>query len=68
MAFRTPERRDHVAERLLCAAQPIRSQVWLTTMGELLNDPLGAIWVRPSDYGESRKCGEAPLERERLSG
>ena len=68
MTFRTPERRDHVAERLLSAAQPIRSQVWLTTMQELLSDPFGAIWVRPADYGALGENGEAPLERLRLSG
>lgn len=68
MVFRTSERRDHVAERLLRAAQPIRSQVWLTTIQEILQDPLGAVWVRPSDYAGPQRNGEAPLQRIGLSG
>jgi hypothetical protein len=42
------ERRDTTAKRLLGAR--ILSQVWLTTLSELLTNPLGAIWVRPKDY------------------
>lgn len=47
-ALQNEERRDNTARRLLDAH--ILSQVWLTTLSELLNDSLGAIWVRPRDY------------------
>jgi hypothetical protein len=26
------------------------TQVWLTTLSELITDPLGSIWVKPTDY------------------
>ena len=27
--------------------------VWLTTMPEILADPLGPIWIRPADFMEA---------------
>lgn len=50
MVFKTAQRRDHTAERLLLLNPPIRSHVWLTTYDEVIRDPLGAIWLRPIDY------------------
>jgi len=43
-------RRDNLAERLLFLNPPILTQVWLTTMAEIIGDPLGFIWMRPLDY------------------
>lgn len=48
--FVSAERRNNVAEKLLGANMPIKSQAFLTTMDELKLDPLGAIWLRPVDY------------------
>lgn len=50
MVFPTTERRNNAAARLLTNNPPIRTLCWLTTMAEIIKDPLGAIWVRPSDY------------------
>lgn len=50
MVFRNAERRNNAAERLLLNTPPILTQVWLTTHQEMLQQPLGAIWVRPLDY------------------
>lgn len=50
MVFNTGERLNNVAERLLQTSPPILTHVWLTTLPELLGNPLGAIWVRPLDY------------------
>jgi hypothetical protein len=48
--FKNVERRNNTAERLLQSTTPIRNQVWLTTLKEMANDPLGPIWVKPGDY------------------
>jgi hypothetical protein len=50
MTFKTAERRNNTAERLLLNHPPIRNQVWLSTLKEVTTDPLGAIWVKPGDY------------------
>jgi hypothetical protein len=50
MTFKTAERRNNTAERLLLNHPPIRNQVWLTTLKEVTTDPLGSIWVKPGDY------------------
>lgn len=50
MIFRNEERRNNTAARLLLNNPPVRRQVMLTTMSEVIADPLGAIWVQPSDY------------------
>ncbi len=50
MAFKTAERRNNTAERLLTGNPPILTHVWLTTMAEATADPFGPIWVRPADY------------------
>jgi hypothetical protein len=49
MIFKSEERRNNTAERLLAAHRPIFTQVWMTTMKEFLAEPLAAIWTRPTD-------------------
>lgn len=51
--FKSAERRNNAAERLLQNQPPIFTQVWLTTMAEVLADPLGEIWIRPVDYRDA---------------
>ena len=50
MTFRTAERRNNAAERMLLGRPPVLTMVWMTTLPELVQDPLGRIWVRPQDY------------------
>lgn len=50
MVFKNDERRNNAAERLLKNNPPILTQVWLSTLAEVLGKPLGAIWMRPKDY------------------
>lgn len=50
MIFKTAERRNNTAERLLAHSPPILTQVWLTTHADLTADPLGPIWVLPADF------------------
>ncbi len=55
MVFKTAERRNNTAERLLQSNLPILKQVCLSTLEEVTCDPLGAIWIRPLDYREATK-------------
>ncbi len=79
MVFRNEERRNNAAERLLRNVPPVLTQVWLTTFPEVIENPLGAIWIRPKDYLEATRgtrfdpaaSANSPLyrrqaERERL--
>jgi hypothetical protein len=50
MVFKTAERRNNMAERLLAGSPPILTHVWLSTIKEVLAGSLGAVWVRPRDY------------------
>lgn len=52
MVFKTAERRNNTAERLLQNNPPIFNQVWLSTIEEVARDPLGPIWIQPYDYRE----------------
>lgn len=52
MVFKTAERRNNTAERLLQSNPPIFNQVWLSTIEEVTSDPLSAIWIQPYDYRE----------------
>lgn len=52
MVFPNAERRNNAADCLLRGNPPILTLTWLTTMEELLSDPLGPIWVQPFDYRE----------------
>jgi hypothetical protein len=53
LVLASKERRNNIAERLLQSGQPIFTQVWLSTVTEVLDDPMGAIWIRPSDYRQA---------------
>jgi Replication-relaxation len=53
MVFKTAERRNNTAERLLQNNLPTLKQVCLSTFEEVVNDPLGAIWFCPADYREA---------------
>jgi Replication-relaxation len=53
MVFKSAERRNNIAERLIQGTPPILTQVWLTTLSEVTDDPLGAVWVRPIDYRDA---------------
>jgi len=55
MVFKTAERRNNTAERLLQNTPPIFTQVCLSTLEEATSDPLGAVWIRPLDYREAVK-------------
>lgn len=56
MVFKTAERRNNTAERLLQNTPPIFTQVCLSTLEEVKQDPLGTIWIRPIDYREAVKA------------
>lgn len=53
MIVRTAERRNNIAERLLIQRPPIYTQVMLSTLKEVLADPLGPVWICPRDYREA---------------
>lgn len=50
IVMKSAERRNNTAERLAQNNPPILTQVWLTTLAEATTDPLGTIWIQPSDY------------------
>ncbi|MBI5764253.1 MAG: hypothetical protein HZA51_12095 [Planctomycetes bacterium] len=50
MVFKNAERRNNTAERILQSTPPVLTQVWLSTFDEVINNPLGSIWIRPLDY------------------
>jgi len=68
MVFKSAERRNNTAERLLQNKVPIFSQVWLTTFQEATSAPLGAIWVRPIDYRDATRGTPYSPERQRGFG
>ena len=53
MVFPTAEGRNNAAARLLANNPPIRTLCWLTTMAEVIENPLGAVWVRPADFAKA---------------
>lgn len=53
--LKNAERRNNTAERLIGNNPPIRTLVYLSTFSEVLTDPLGKVWVRPTDYFEAVK-------------
>lgn len=53
MVFKTAERRNNTAERLITGNPPILSLTWMATVAEFLADPFGPIWVRPADYRDA---------------
>jgi hypothetical protein len=48
--LKSAERRNNTAERLLQNTPPILTMVWLATLADVIADPLGYVWIRPSDY------------------
>lgn len=53
IVLKSAERRNNTAERLILGTPPIRTLVHLSTMEEVLTAPVGAIWIRPTDYREA---------------
>ena len=47
------ERRNNLAERLMNCSPPVKFQTWLTTLDELLQNPVGQVWVCPLDYARA---------------
>jgi hypothetical protein len=56
MVFKSAERRNNAAERMLLNDPPIRTQTWLTTQTEFTTDPLSQIWITPKAY-QDVTCG-----------
>lgn len=52
--LKSEERRNNTAARLLESNPPIRTLVYLSTFREVLADPVGNIWIRPTDYSQKR--------------
>jgi Replication-relaxation len=50
MVCKSEARQDNAARRLLSINPPIKTMVWLTTLREIVQNPLGPIWVRPVEY------------------
>ena len=50
MVLKSVERRNNLAERLAQNNPPIMSLAWLTTLAEVVADPLGPIWIQPGEY------------------
>jgi hypothetical protein len=67
MVFKTAERRNNTAERLLQNNPPIFTQACLSTFEEVTTDPLGAIWTCPRDYHHATKGTAFDAERKRAS-
>lgn len=65
MVFKTAERRNNTAERLLRSTPPILSQACLTTFDEVTRDPLAPIWIRPIDYRNATDGTPFSTARER---
>lgn len=63
MVFKTAERRNNMAERLLRGDPPILTQVALATLDEVRRDPFGKTWMRPLDYREAMKGTPYGTER-----
>jgi hypothetical protein len=55
MVFKSAERRNNTALRLLQNTPPILTLAYLSTLEEVTNDPTGAIWIRPLDYRDATK-------------
>ena len=53
LTFLNEERRNNVAERLLKEPQLLRKQFLLTTLKEVMRDPLGPVWMSLKDYSEA---------------
>ncbi len=65
MIFKSAERRNNTAERLLQNNPPILTQVCLSTIAEVTRDPLGRIWFRPQDYQDATRGTPFDAEKPR---
>jgi hypothetical protein len=63
MVFKSAERRNNTAERLLLHNPPILTQVCLSTLKEATSDPLGPVWVQPRNYHTAVR--DTPFDPER---
>lgn len=59
IVLQSTQRRDNTAERLLNYNPPIYSQAWLTTMQEIIVNPLSPIWVRSIDCHQLERRGNS---------
>jgi hypothetical protein len=55
IVLKNAERRNNTAERLVESNPPILTIAYLSTLPEVLADPVGPVWIRPKDYGEALK-------------
>ncbi len=55
MVFKSAERRNNTAERLLQSNPPIHTQVCLSTLAEVTSNPLGPVWFRPLEYEKATR-------------
>ena len=67
VVFKTAERRNNSAERLLKENLPIFRQVCLSTLEDVLRDPLGSIWINPANYRDAVKGTSFDTDRKRES-
>jgi hypothetical protein len=65
VVLRTAERQNNTAERLMNCFPPLKFQAWLTTLPEVLSDPLGKIWICPQDYAAATNGTAYSPERRR---
>jgi Replication-relaxation len=59
--LKSTERRNNTAARLLESNPPIRTLVYLSTLKEVVADPVGKIWIRPTDYSQTGATPKAGL-------
>jgi hypothetical protein len=55
IVLKNAERRNNTAERLFQSTPPILTMVYLSTLAEVIADPIGPIWIRPTDYRDAVK-------------
>jgi len=63
--FQSSERRNNAAERMLLLRNPIGTHSCLTTLDEVLADPLSPIWITPRDYLQVTRGTKYDPERRR---
>jgi len=69
LVFKTGERRNNFAERILQSPAPVLTQVCLSTIAEATLDSLGFIWISPADYRSAvHGSAFAPDGRQRQFG
>lgn len=68
MVFKSAERRDNIGARLLKNNPSVLTQVWLTTMKEIIAEPVGAIRIRPLDYRNATRSASAGTSKSRMLG